>query len=107
MKKVKIEKGRSSTSNDASLIFLTEDKDYTMEKTHLYYQPKKSLTYWELVRKKFFRKPYAVIGTFIVLSIIVKFDKPKKSIFNNPRSANANISYCVNGGASSSLIGGL
>ena len=34
-------------------------------------QSKKSLTYWELVRKKFFRKPYAVIGTFIVITIII------------------------------------
>ena len=38
---------------------------------NLYSQPKKSLTYWELVRKKFFRKPYAVIGTFVVISIII------------------------------------
>ena len=38
---------------------------------NLHSQSKKSLTYWELVRKKFLRKPYAVIGTFVVISIVI------------------------------------
>ena len=42
-----------------------------MMNMNVHSQPKKSLTYWELVRKKFFRKPYAVIGTFVVISIVI------------------------------------